>query len=285
MNKTLPNTMTADDLHILLERNLENEVLEWLEEQINRVLQSGSARLFYMTYTLIPSQTGNEAVKFDADSDIRFDYLQKNTIRKDQLARLYLMNKILTKDAERFREKIAKLIELADTGELQTFLRYLALLPEAEMFLTAAVEALRTNIAVIFDAISQENPYPAAFFNDQQWNQMYLKAAFMQRPLDGISGVEQRANAELARIISDYAHERWAADRDIDPSIWRPVTGYITGKLQDDMRRLSESENIAERRAAALCCYSDDNDQLRTLAIPFKEEIENGKLNWNNLKE
>src|SRR5690606_6398077 len=155
--------------------------------------------------------------------------------------------------------------QVADTSELVTFLKYLMLLPNAESFRATAVATLRTNVSTVFDAIALNNPYPSKYFNDQQWNQMYLKAAFMQRDLSKIVDIDKRANADLARIISDYAHERWAASRDIDPYFWRPVPQFLDDRLLSDMERLLNSDNVAEKMVGALCCYLSDNGRAKSL--------------------
>ncbi|MGB5691433.1 MAG: EboA domain-containing protein, partial [Flavobacteriaceae bacterium] len=125
------------------------------------------------------------------------------------------------------------------------------------------------------------------YFNEQQWNQMYLKAAFMQLNLGQIMGVEKRANAELARIISDYAHERWAASRDIDPMIWRPVSLYLNDELLADMDHLLKSDQPSENIAAALCCcHSSSKEALELLESVMPElyhSASNNELNWNQL--
>lgn len=151
-----------------------------------------------------------------------------------------------------------------------------------------AVESLRTNINPVFEAISMNNPYPATFFNVQQWNQMYLKAAFMQLELQNIIGVEDRANPELARIISDYAHERWAASRKIDPMIWKPVTKYMNAATIEDMKVLLSSDDPIENKAGALCCYYSEQKEAITMLSDHPElvkEIEEGSLAWNNIKD
>jgi hypothetical protein len=181
---------------------------------------------------------------------------------------------------------VGNLIQVADTGELETFLKFLILLPNAKEYHQVGVEALRTNIGIIFDAIALNNPYPSQYFNDQQWNQMYLKAAFMQRSLGKIVDVEKRANRDLARIISDYAHERWAASRDIDPMFWRPVTGFLEGVLLQDMEHLFKSKDKIENLAAALCCYySDQPDAVKLLDgyTDLKKKVANKAITWDNL--
>src|SRR5690606_27258289 len=195
--------------------------------------------------------------------------------------------RVLEEKPEFFRPKVANIIQVADTGELETFLKFLVLLPEPEHYKFQAVEALRTNIGTVFNAVAMHNPYPALYFDDQQWNQMYLKAAFMQQDLSGLLSVDQRANRDLVRIISDYAHERWAASRDIDPLFWRPVSRFLDGQIIGDMERLFGSDNILERKSAALCCHASPFAGAKTLLDKYpelKREIDTGMLNWDSLR-
>ena len=175
------------------------------------------------------SKIKEEALNLITKDDFLNGYLKKQNAKLIEVARIYLLTKILVEKEAVFKAKVQNLIQVADISELETFLKYLIVLPNAENYHFAAVEALRTNITTVFDAIAMNNPYPKKYFNDQQWNQMYLKAAFMQRDLSEIIGVDERANKDLARIISDYAHERWAASRTIDPGFWRPVSNYLEG--------------------------------------------------------
>ena len=204
------------------------ESIAWLKDKIEKMAGNKSSKDLFMTYSLLN-------VKFSASKPISFDDLDNDSSRYFnahkanilQVARIFLLSEVLSQDIEFYTPKVANIIQVADTGELETFLKYLVLLPNPEAYKQTAVEALRTNIAIIFDAISLNNPYPAKYFNDQQWNQMYLKAAFMERDLSQIESVDERANEDLTRIISDYAHERWAASRKIDPMFWRPVSKFL----------------------------------------------------------
>ena len=265
------------------------ESIAWLKDKIEKMAGNKSSKDLFMTYSLLN-------VKFSASKPISFDDLDNDSSRYFnahkanilQVARIFLLSEVLSQDIEFYTPKVANIIQVADTGELETFLKYLVLLPNPEAYKQTAVEALRTNIAIIFDAISLNNPYPAKYFNDQQWNQMYLKAAFMERDLSQIESVDERANEDLTRIISDYAHERWAASRKIDPMFWRPVSKFLNEELLNDMNTLLESEDVIENKSGALCCYYSENDKAIALLNnkpELKHRVADGQISWNTIKQ
>ncbi|MBQ4914532.1 EboA domain-containing protein [Maribacter sp. MMG018] len=265
------------------------DAILWLDEKTSKLETDKNVRDLYMSYSLLASKFDkNIPLKFEGEVSGALSYLDSHNANLLEAARIYLLAKVLEIDDGFYGPKVANIIQVADTTELETFLKFLVLLPEPETYKSTAVEALRTNISVIFDAITLNNPYPAKYFNDQQWNQMYLKAAFMERDLSQIQSVDERANADLARIISDYAHERWAASRKIDPMFWRPVSKFLNDTLLKDMQRLLGSEDVYENRAGVLCCYYSENKEALKLLEPYnnlKTEIETNKLTWNTLKK
>lgn len=273
----------------VLQRNLSSSDYEWLNATCDNLAEEHAARKLYLTYSLIGSRIPTERADFSGfDGSEATQYLQEHKASLRELSRIYLLTRVLEEAPSFYISKVAKLIELADTSEMITFLRYLVLLPSAEEFKNAAVEALRTNIADVFDAIALDNPYPALYFNEQQWNQMYLKAAFMQRDLHRIQAIDDRSNASLARIISDYAHERWAASRDVDPYFWRPVSQFLDASLLRDMRRMLESEDLQENRAAALVLSASQEQEALELLNEYPElkaDVEDKKIRWDTLKE
>jgi hypothetical protein len=273
----------------ILEDNVDNENRQWLLSKIDDIVESESTKDLYLTYSLVPTK-----IRSDKEMSLLLDdkelkgYLEVQGANLQQMARIYLLYKVLEAKEDIFKAKVANIIEVADKSELETFLKFLVLLPHPENYKVQAVEALRTNISTVFDAIALNNPYPALYFNEQQWNQMYLKAAFMQQNLNKIVQVEKRANRELTRIISDYAHERWAASREIDPCFWRPVGNFMDEKLLKDMKRLFASDTMAEKKAAALCCFHSNLNEAKALLVEFPElakGVENGSITWLNIKE
>jgi hypothetical protein len=130
-----------------------------------------------------------------------------------------------------------------------------------------AAEGVRSNMRVVFEAVAHRNPYPAEQFDEQAWNQLVLKALFVGSTLEPVVGLDARRNPALARMLCDYAHERWAARREVSPELWRCVGPYATGAVLDDFRRLLAQGSDAERRAAvAALAESPDPEAARLLA-------------------
>ncbi|PCJ93247.1 MAG: hypothetical protein COA50_14545 [Flavobacteriaceae bacterium] len=276
---------TAKHLNTLVSASLNADVKDWILLKIELITQNKSTKDLYLTYTLLASKVTAEPVKFTSDSEL-ISFLKSQEMNALQLARIFLLVKTLEVDNDFFKVKVANLIQVADKTELETFLKFLVLLPNASDYISVAVDALRTNISSVFNAIALNNPYPAVYFNEQQWNQMYLKAVFIESELGEILNVDDRGNDDLSRIISDYAHERWAASREINPLFWRPVSKHINEKLLKDMQRLLASDAVVENKAGALCCHNSDNPKAKELLNGYpelKNEMEAGTLNWKNI--
>jgi len=277
-------------LKSILEAHLDGSTNAWIQDKLDVIVNGKSAKDLYLAYSLLANKIEKDKkLDFKAVSNSKLsDYLRKKNATPLQVARIYLLSKTLEENKAYFQSKVANLIQVADKGELETFLKFLILLPGCEDYKPSAVEALRTNIATVFNAISAENTYPSKYFNDQQWNQMFLKAAFMQQDLSRILDIDERANADLARIISDYAHERWAASREVDPLFWRPVGGFLDDALLKDMERLLQSDNSVENRAGALCCHRSDHPEAKKLLEEhpdLQKEVAEGKITWQNLTD
>ena len=131
-----------------------------------------------------------------------------------------------------------------------------------------------------------DNPYPAACLDEPAWNQLVMKAFFTDKPVDRIYRLDQRANAELAKILSDYAHERWAAGRRMNPQLWRCVAKFLDEKNFAHRQRIGSSSDLLEREAAALACndshYPPAKEWLSRHA-ELKTAIDNRTLSWSTI--
>ena len=67
-------------------------------------------------------------------------------------------------------------------------------------------DALRTNDTRLVAAAL--GPYARRYLDDHAFRQAVLKCVFMAIPLAAVAGLDRRADAELARMLADYAAER-----------------------------------------------------------------------------
>jgi hypothetical protein len=107
------------------------------------------------------------------------------------------------------------LIRRGEVRERQAVLRVLAGLPGPERFVDVAIDAFRTNVQSVFEALACDNVYPAAHFSAPQFAQLVLKALFVGAPVGRIHDLAARIDDELVRMVSAYASERRAAGRPV----------------------------------------------------------------------
>jgi hypothetical protein len=110
---------------------------------------------------------------------------------------------------------LTELFRKGDSAEREALLRTLPLLPDAARFVELGVEACRSHVQSVFEAIACENAYPARHFPDSNFNQLVLKAFFTGVAVRRIVGLADRRNTELIRMANAYASERRAAGRPV----------------------------------------------------------------------
>jgi hypothetical protein len=201
--------------------------VEWVE----RAAAAEGVDVFCNGYTAAPKHVGRaplalteseRAALIAAAPDLRCD---RWTV--DDAARAFLLLSAAQRlGPEAFVHLAIECYERGDSREQQSWLRGISLLPEADRFTAVAVDACRTNIVPLFEAIACENPYPARHFPERQFNQLVLKALFNSIALARIVGLQTRVNADLSRMARDYAAERRAAAR--------PVPSDISMAMIDD---------------------------------------------------
>jgi hypothetical protein len=116
---------------------------------------------------------------------------------------------------ERQSDLTFRMFQTGDSAERCAILRALAYTPDPAVMLGTAIEACRSNVANVFEAIACENAYPAAWFPEPAFNQMVMKAVFSGIALSRVTGLEGRLNPELERMAKDFAAERRAAGRPV----------------------------------------------------------------------
>ncbi|MEM8735272.1 MAG: EboA domain-containing protein [Planctomycetota bacterium] len=120
---------------------------------------------------------------------------------------------------EEITQLLERLYQTADIREQQLIIRVLPLLKSQEHFVRVATEAARTNIVPVFSALALDNPFPQEHFNENQWNQMVLKAIFVGCDVRTIVGLHERHNSSLAETIFQYISERHSAQRSVPRAV------------------------------------------------------------------
>ncbi|MDQ6479701.1 EboA domain-containing protein [Dyadobacter sp. LHD-138] len=204
-----------------------------------------------------------------------------------RVARVWLLTKMNGSDQAIYVKNIETLFDTAEMNELVALYSALPVLDFPEQWLFRATDAVRSNMGFVFDAIALHNPYPARYFSELAWNQLVMKTIFNDKPVHFITGLEERQNEKLALILSDFAHERWAAGRSVAPNVWRLVSKYMNDTLLADVAHLFHTPHLYNHEAAALVCFDSEYAPAKTLLSgypEFEKSITEGALTWSNLE-
>jgi hypothetical protein len=276
-------------LKTLIEKNAEERSLSWLEQKVEQVQNASTNSPLFLAFSQASRFFKKEKLKLEEADQIQasalvegFDPSQWDVL---QTVRTYLLLQF-SPEKEAWLKAVNQLFETGDMNEQQALYAALPLLPYPEELLNRAIDGCRTNMTVVFDAIALNNPYPAKYFPEANWNQLVLKSIFMQRPLYRIQQLDERRNLALANIASDFAHERWAAGRPVMPELWRLVVPFINERFIADLRKVLKSEDQMEVEAGLLALYQCQSEEAKQLLQSRCEEvmaIEYGKISWEKI--
>ena len=273
-----------------LEARISTEHLDWLKTQCQKISSSNSDRELHITLGLIPRKLGRADLSLDkhdlAAANAVVHGWNPSTWSIDTAARIAVLCKLADHNPERFKDIITDLCRNADLAEGIALYSGIALYPHSDDLDKLVGEGLRTNMRAVFEAIAHNNPYPARHFNENRWNHMVLKALFIDSRLAPIQDLEKRANAELATILCDYAHERWATERPVNVELWRCVGPFATGSMIGDLQKVTESRNPIEHQAGVLALSHSPQSIPQNTLSAYPETASNiarGSLTWSSL--
>lgn len=135
----------------------------------------------------------------------------------DDAARVLLLEAL----GERAGEEVEGLYRYGDAGERRAVLRWIGRLedgPAPACALTLVEDALRTNDPRLVAAAL--GPWAVRHLDAHAFRHAVLKCVFMGVPLEGIVGLDERADADLARMLAGYVDERRAAGRSVPDDVW-----------------------------------------------------------------
>ena len=249
---------------------------------------AASERAFFLAFALVPRQLGRAALVASAAARAAAERIRPGwqpwRWSLDQGARAWLVLQLPSADAQAWLATLDRLFAAAGLQELVALYQALPLLPHGALLRERAAEGIRSSMQSVFEAVALENAYPQEHLAEEAWNQMVLKCLFMGSDLDRVIGLDGRANARLARMLVDYAHERWAAKRAVDPMLWRGVGRFADAGAVADLERVLASGDQRAMAAAALalaaCAEPRARAALAAAPAALSAGIASGALTW-----
>ncbi|AHB49098.1 hypothetical protein W911_12880 [Hyphomicrobium nitrativorans NL23] len=277
-------------LNAWLAPRLTSDAAAWLASQLAIIASGEKPMQLAIAVGLAPRKVGK------TDLDLTTDEAEAGrTVREgldatgwsvDQAARILLALASHRGDDEQFVVSLDRVLAAAEIGEQIALLRGLPLYPAPQRILHRAAEGVRSAMQPIFEAVAHRNPYPREQFSEAQWNQMVVKALFIESRLCPIQGLDARRNPDLARMLIDYAAERRAAGRAISPELWRCVAPFAGEAEVATLGDILRAGTDAERKGAALalndCPVPSARAALAT-APELAETVQSGRVFWDNI--
>jgi hypothetical protein len=284
------NKEIAKFLKSLLLRQLDEPASKWLTAKLASFKQNPERKNLYLTFSAVPRFLGKGQLKLSEDDLERAQNIRAGLNLSGwtvpQAARVLIVCSFPYSDPESFLEVVDQLFGAAEVSELVALYSALPVLPYPEKLRARASEGVRTNMSVVFDAVVLNNPYPSEYLDEQAWNQMVLKALFMGRPLYRIQGLQRRSNLDLSKMISDYAHERWAAGRSTSPEMWRPIGDQGTIGIYQDLEKLVSMEDPDQQAAAVLAARALSTRESQSFLdqhYSLVEQVTKQNISWDEI--
>lgn len=203
-------------LSSVLWQQLSDEAADWLKSSLYRLApdQSNSVTICenYLRYSAMAKRKlGSTLLK----------HLPENSSwQTDEVGRLLLLSQLLQvlPGEDRF-ELVKAVYKNADEYEQIAIVKGLEVTDETGQLTDLAISAGRTNDTKLFSAIALHNAYPARFYQERAFNQLVLKALFLDLDINQIIGLKQRQNRKLSALAIDLVNERLLAGRTPPDSI------------------------------------------------------------------
>ena len=219
----------ADLLQAWLARALAPQAADWLAGEIAVQSAAPDERRLGGALALVRRKVGRAELSLapedcSAAHAARADW-QPQTWGTDDAARVALLLVSYRDDAQAFAARVERLCAMAEVAEYVAYLKGFAVFPAPRELHARAREGVRSSMRPVFEAIACNNPYPLDFFDEAGWNQMVVKCVFVGAPIETITGLHRRRNAELVQMLRDLVSERSAAGRPLPDAVHRYIVG------------------------------------------------------------
>lgn len=224
------------------------KAITYLTQQADAYQAAPMQAVFYRVFTALPRFVGKQPIAVSSDKNQEIQAIRSGfTVdgwSLDRLARVWWLLQLPTEDQAVYVSTIENLFLAAEMNELAALYSALPVLAFPEHWRFQATEAVRSNMGPVQEAIMLHNPYPAEQLDEPAWNQLIMKAFFSDKPVEQITGFQERTNEKLARIAIDYAQERRAAGRTIHPALWTLVKPFVTESTKTELEQLLRTHGL-----------------------------------------
>ncbi|MEM6805571.1 MAG: EboA domain-containing protein [Bacteroidota bacterium] len=282
---TTENSPLATKLILkILAESLDSETYAWISSKYESLTASWKASNFHMTFGMVgrklPRSLAENPEQYQEEANEILAGWKPQLSSLECLARILLISAFQPSSEEEAQKFLWDVFDTADMWEQVAVFSSLPVLAYPQAYVKLAAEGLRTNMAPVFDAVALNNPYPAVYFSEDAWNQMYLKAAFVGRPISQIQSIPQRANEKLSRIILDYVDERWSAGREVSPEFWQASSQFVTPAHLLALKKLATHEKEVHRAVVDVIRENNPLPDLTDLDLNLSK-----KWSWEQLGE
>lgn len=277
-------------LEKMLMSQIDESSKNWLQDKLDVLRNQPKPRDLFLIFSAVPRFLGKDQMEMTEAEVLRTSELRVGLSLTGwsipQAARVLTLCSYPFESDGSFIDLMDQLFSTAEVSELVALYSALPVLPYPSKLQARASEGIRTNMTVVFDAVVLDNPYPSEYLSEAAWNQMVLKALFMERPLYRIYGLDQRANLSLSKMISNFAHERWAAGRPTSPEMWRPVGKYSPEGITSDLEKLIMMDDSDQKAASVLTAKAlgtDGGDAFLTKYENAVTSVRQNKVTWDEI--
>jgi hypothetical protein len=199
---TTPTLVSPPELHGHITAHLDGAARAWLDQALDEAAAQPGIHGPISVWELRLAEAGRRCGPEHADA-ARVLILHAARADTDALTRVYFQG------------------TAAERRAVLHALPHLVTGPEA---VPLVEDALRTNDTRLLTAAV--GPYAARHLAPHHWRHAVLKCLFTGVPVDEVADLERRAHAdaELARMLGDYAAERTAAGRPVPEDLYRVLT-------------------------------------------------------------
>ncbi len=258
-----------------------------LQESLRACLQEFDKKKFFYLFAMC----SRWFARGEISSEIRAKHLAQYAGNEEwtavQCARLWLLLQLSEcVERENYCRTVDQLFSTADVNELLLLVRALNYLPESEYFVERAREVARSNIESVFCALAHNSHYAYKYFDQDGWNQLILKAAFLAVPIWSIFGLRERNNAELVKMIKHYIWERQAASRNLPWDIWACL-GWAADSKEDEeyLKKPFLALDDLSQAAIVLSLSENNKEEIREFSQFLSENqgLKVSELAWEQL--